>query len=326
MRQDLTTEINVSPEAFGFCDVCVESKHCRDPFSGSRERAKKPLERINSDVCGPMEPVGWNGSKYFVSFIDDFTHFAVIYNIKKKWDVFKALKEYEAMASVQLGASICKITVDQGTEYCSKNQEQWYKHKGIQLQNTMSYSPQQNGVAERFNRTVIEKVRAMLIQSGMAKRMWCEAALTSVYLINRSPSKSLEGPVTPSEMWYGVKPNLEKLRVFGCKAYALIPNKNRKKLDPKSRKAVMLGYVPNGYRLWDVEQRKIIYSRDVKFDENCFPFKTEFKNKEECETKLIIKTSGDQYEGEIELIANDEHFNGPLANEDDVIQHAGVEG
>lgn len=296
VRKNLTNGIRVSAESFGFCDICVESKHSRDPFCGNRERAKRPIERIHSDVCGPMDPVGWNGSRYFVSFIDDFTHFAVIYNIKKKSDVFSVFKEYEAMVTAQFGTSISKITTDQGREYCSKEQDKWYKEKGIQLQTTMSYSPQQNGVAERFNRTVVEKVRAMLLESGMPKRMWCEAALTSVYLLNRSPTKSLDGSVTPAEMWYGVKPDLEKLRVFGCKAFAWIPSQKRKKLDSKSRETVMLGYVPNGYRLWDVERQMVIYSRDVKFDENSFPFKSKSHEEGNSDTEWIINTMANQSE------------------------------
>ena len=182
------------------------------------------MERIHSDVCGPIDPTAWDGSRYFVSFIDDFSHFGILYNIKNKSDVFSKFVEYEAQVSAQFGCAISKLTVDQGREYCSNNQIGWYKKKGIQLETTVSYSPQQNGVAERFNRTVVEKVRTMMIESETPKRLWCEAVLTSVYLINRSPTRALKEGITPAKLWYGTKPDVSKLRTFGCKAYAWVPD------------------------------------------------------------------------------------------------------
>ena len=148
------------------------------------------LGRIHSDVCGTFDPIAWDGSKYFVSFIDDFTHFAMIYPIKKKSDVFKSFQEYEAVVtSMFCGIFISKLTIDQGREYLSKEQSKWYKSKGIQVETTVAYSPQQNGVAERFNRTITEKVRTMLIDSNAPKNMWSEAALAAVYLLNRCPTR-----------------------------------------------------------------------------------------------------------------------------------------
>jgi len=296
VKKELTTGLDVKAQEFGFCDICVEAKHSRDPFNGSRQRAKRPLERIHSDVCGQIDPIAWNGARYFVTFIDDFTHFACVYPIKKKSEVFEAMKEYEAMVTAKFGLSISKLSVDQGREYCSKEQLAWYKQKGVQLEATMAYSPQQNGVAERFNRTLVEKVRSMLIESSVPRRLWCEAVYATVYLINRSPTKSLDGPVTPAELWYGVKPDVSKLRVFGCKAYAWVPGQLRKKLDSKSRKTVMVGYVQNGYRLWDVELRKTIIARDVKFDEECFPFKDE--DLSEPKGNVYIKLRSHEQEGE----------------------------
>lgn len=112
----------------------------------------------------------------------------------------------------------------------------------------------------------------MLIQSNAPKAMWSEAALTAVYLINRCPTRCLDNFKTPVEMWLVVKPTFEKIKVFGCKAYAWIPHQYRKKLDARSKKSVMVGYAPNGYRLWDMEKQKVIIARDVKFEENMFPF------------------------------------------------------
>lgn len=112
----------------------------------------------------------------------------------------------------------------------------------------------------------------MLLQAKMPKYMWGEAILTATYLTNRCPTTALEQKVTPAEIWYGSKPNLDKLKVFGCKAFALVPNQKRKKLESKSEKHVMVGYAPNGYRLWNTTKRSLIVGRDVRFDELSFPF------------------------------------------------------
>lgn len=186
--------------------------------------------------------------------------------MKKKSEVFGLFQEFEAMVTAQFEKRISKLTVDQGREYGSKEQKAFYKRKGIQIQPTVAYSPQQNGVAERFNRTLVEKVRTMLIDSNMPKYMWCEAVLAGTYILNRCPTASLSDNRTPAEYWTGVKPDLSKLRIFGCKAFAWVPGQLRKKLDNKSREAVMVGYAPNGYRLWDRSSRKIFIARDIKFD------------------------------------------------------------
>jgi len=127
---------------------------------------------------------------------------------------------------------------------------------------TVPYSPQMNGTAERLNRTLMEKARALSTESKMKKEMWGEAIFTATYLLNRSPTKILTK--TPYENWTEEKPNLKNLQLFGCITYAKILGP-LKKLDDRSKK-YKLGYAPQGYRLWDIEKRKIIISRDVRFE------------------------------------------------------------
>lgn len=137
--------LNPTKSKIEFCDACIEGKQSRDSFGSTRIRAKRPLERIHSHVCGPLDPV--DGSKYFVSFIDDYIHFAVILTIKKKNQVFEIFMEYEACGTPMFGTAISKMNIDQDREYISKEQESWYKRKRIQVEPTIAYSPQQNGVA-----------------------------------------------------------------------------------------------------------------------------------------------------------------------------------
>lgn len=173
VRENLALGVRFKPEKINFSDVCVLRKHSREPFNGARCRAIRPLQRIHSDVCGPIEPPSWDGHRYFVSFVDDQSYFAVVYLLRKKSEVFEMFKEFAAMATTQCGTKISKLTVDQGREYCSNSQKQYYKAMEIQIEPTVAYSPQQHGVAERFNRTLIEKVRTMLIGPNAPKLLWC---------------------------------------------------------------------------------------------------------------------------------------------------------
>lgn len=133
---------------------------------------------------------------------------------------------------------------------------------------TIRYTPQQNGLAERMNRTIIEKARCILLESNLEKDMWTEAVMTAVYLINRSPTRALEGK-TPAEMWYGEKPNLKKLKVFGSLAYLHVPKElNPGKFDSRTLMYILVGYCPNGYRLWNPKENKILFGSDVIFDKS----------------------------------------------------------
>ena len=133
---------------------------------------------------------------------------------------------------------------------------------------TVPYTPEQNGVAERANRTIVEAARSMLYAREMNLEYWAEAVSTAVYLKNRNPTKALKD-TTPEQEWSGEKPSVAHLRSFGCKAYAHIPVQRRSKLDSKTLECVFTGYCTDtkGYRLFDIVKRQVIVSRDVIFDE-----------------------------------------------------------
>ena len=120
--------------------------------------------------------------------------------------------------------------------------------------------------------TLVEAVRTMLADSNLPHRFWAEALSTAVYLRNRSPTKALSG-ITPYEAWNGTKPYVSILRIFGCCVYAHVVKTERCKLDSKANNCVMLGYgtQQKGYRLFDLEHRKVIHSKDVVFDETKIP-------------------------------------------------------
>ena len=136
---------------------------------------------------------------------------------------------------------------------------------------TNPYTPEQNGVSERYNRTIMEAARAMLYHAKLPLSFWAEAVSTACYVRNRSPTAALAGK-TPYEVWYGEKPNLSNLRVFGCLAYVHIPDSRRRKLDPKSEKCIFVGYPEGtkGFKLYSLQSDRFIRSASVYFCENDF--------------------------------------------------------
>ncbi|UYV70127.1 hypothetical protein LAZ67_7001882 [Cordylochernes scorpioides] len=140
--------------------------------------------------------------------------------------------------------------------------------QGIVHELTAPYTPEQNGISERDNRTIVESARCLLHGRKMPLELWAEAVNTAVYLLNRCTTKVL-GNSTPYEIWYKRKPSILHLKTFGCNAYVHIPKDNRKKLDKKSIHTFFVGYTETNknYRMWDPIARKIIISRDVIFTE-----------------------------------------------------------
>ena len=166
------------------------------------------------------------------------------------------------------GEKIKTLRSDNGGEYTSKEFEDDLKKNGIRHEHSVPKTPEQNGVAERMNQTLVETVRAMLSDSKLPKKFLAEALSTASYVRNRSPTTAVKA-MTPYEVWKGYKPNVNHLRIFGCSAYAHIPNDERSKMDPKAKKSIFLGYGIGikGYRLFDTDTSKIFHSRDVIFNE-----------------------------------------------------------
>lgn len=254
------------------CEVCVKSKQTRKPFlkTVSEDRkAKRLLEIVSSDVCGPISPTTRDDKRYFVSFIDHYSHFAIIFLLKEKSEVTEKFIEFIAMAETQTGEKIKRIRCDNGGEYMSKRFKEVCKTKGILVDYTIAHNPEQNGVAERFNRTILENARCLIFDSKLDKSFWGDAVLTSVYLLNRIETSVLAKNLTPCELWYGYKPDYSKIRIFGCTSYVHIPQENRtSKLDERSKRMFLIGYCNNGYRLWDPIKKTVIRARSVIFDED----------------------------------------------------------
>ncbi|CAL2237292.1 unnamed protein product [Prunus armeniaca] len=209
-----------------------------------------------------------------------------VYFIRNKSSALECFRKFKAMTELQSGYKIKGLRSDRGGEFLSGEFNKFCEESGIQRQLTMAYSPQQNGVAERKNRTVVEMAKSMLHEKGVPYEFWAEAVNTAVYLLNRCPTKALN-KITPFEAYTGRKPGIAHLKIFGSPCHVLIPSALRHKLEENSHKCIFVGYglCEKGYRLFDPSTRKIILSRDLQFDENGL-WKWENTNEEEMVVPL----------------------------------------
>lgn len=248
------------------CEICAMGKQSRLPFKSSNRQTKNILDMIHADLCGSMESISIGGAKYFLTFIDDFSRKTFIYFLKSKKEVVNKFIEFKMWAENQFDRKIKVFRTDNGTEFCQQQIEKVCVANGIHHQRTVVYTPQQNGVAERMNRTIVERARCLLFDAELDKSYWAEAANMAVYLINRSVCSALVNK-TPEEIWSGSKVDLSHLQLFGSEVMVHIPKQRRQKWDRKSVKLIFVGFDSDrkGYRCIDPITKKLTVSRDVIF-------------------------------------------------------------
>ncbi|CAN1750023.1 Retrovirus-related Pol polyprotein from transposon TNT 1-94, partial [Linum perenne] len=193
-------------------------------------RASKQLQLIHSDICGPIKPTSSSNKRYILSFIDDFSRKTWVYFLHEKSETLVTFKNFKAFVEKETGAYIICLRTDRGGEFNSNDFEEFCQSQGIRRQLTAAYTPQQNGVAERKNRTIMNAVRSMLSERQVPKLFWPDAVRWCVHIQNRSPTIAVQDR-TPEEAWSGVS---------------------------EESKA---------WRLYDPISKRIIISRDVVFEE-----------------------------------------------------------
>lgn len=251
-----------------FCEHCILGKQKRVSFGLAEHRTYGTVDYIHSDLWGPSQVTSKGGARYMLTFIDDFSRKVWVYTIKSKDEVFSYFKQWKALIEKQTGKKVKRLRTDNGLEFCSSAFNDFCKNEGIVRHRTVRHTPQQNGVAERMNRTILERTRCMLMNANLSKDFWAEAVSTAAYLINRSPSSAINNK-SPEEVWSGHSPNYSHLRIFGCTAYAHV---SQGKLEPRSQKCIFLGYASGvkGYRLWSLDPKspKVIIEKNVIFHES----------------------------------------------------------
>ncbi|GJZ55954.1 retrovirus-related pol polyprotein from transposon TNT 1-94 [Tanacetum coccineum] len=219
-----------------FCENCVLGKSHRVSFGVGRHTTQGVIDYVHSDLWGPSQVESLGGKRYFLSIVDDYSRRVWVYILRFKHEAFGKFKEWKQLVENQTGRTVKKLRTDNGLEFCNREFEQLCIESGIARHLTVAGTPQHNGVAERMNRTLMDKVRCLLILSGLPKTFWAEATCTAAYLINRSPSTAIEKK-TPMEMWSGHPSDYGMLRIFDCVAY---PHDKQGKLDPRAIKCVLL--------------------------------------------------------------------------------------
>ncbi|CAL9000577.1 unnamed protein product [Prunus brigantina] len=187
----------------------------------------------------------------------------------------------------QFSAQLKVLRSDNGTEFMNSNLSQYLSSYGVIHQTSCVGTPQQNGVAERKNRDLLEKTRSLMLQMNVPKKFWSQGVLTAAYVINRLPSRVLDYK-SPLEVLKGRKIDLSHLRIFGCVCFVHIQGLHRDKFDSRAAKCFFMGYssTQKGYKCYDSRTRKIIISRDVVFDETCSFFDKSYGNNSQGESFL----------------------------------------
>uniref|UniRef100_A0A0A9YFM0 Retrovirus-related Pol polyprotein from transposon TNT 1-94 n=1 Tax=Lygus hesperus TaxID=30085 RepID=A0A0A9YFM0_LYGHE len=273
LKDGLATGVTFRSVNTQACVACLEGKQTRLPYKKSKsKRAGEVLELLHSDLCGPMPDSSWSGARYIFTILDDCSRKLFVYFLKTKDEVTPVFQEFQIMVENETGKSVKVLRTDNGGEYVNSRFEAYLKSKGIRHQLTVPYTPEQNGAAERAQRTVVERARTMMMDSKVDTRMWAEAVNTASYLYNRSPHKAIPGK-TPEEVWTKKKVDLKHLRIFGCVAYGHVPKEKRTKWNAKSKPYIFVGYCTEtkGYRLYDPRKPgDIVRRRDVTFLEDKF--------------------------------------------------------
>jgi hypothetical protein len=195
-----------------------------------------------------------------------------MYALKRKSNTLEALKMYQAWVKRKFGQGIGIFRSDPGGEFTGHDFDAFLAAEGIERQMGAPRSPQQNGQAECFQQTIVNKAEAMRHAAGLSSGFWKLAIEAAIHTYNVQPS-SVQNWKTPDEIWEGEKPDVSHLRTFGCLAYVHVHKKKRVKTDPKSKSMIFVGYEPGtkAWRFWDPEAHTVVVLRDAQFDETVFP-------------------------------------------------------
>jgi hypothetical protein len=251
------------------CEPCLKVKQTRKPIQKTTDsRADQVLGRVFSDICGKILTRSHQGFEYFVTWVNDKSRRVSVHGLHHKSEIEEALKAFVSGAEVETGMAVHTLCSDGGGEYTADNVQKYLRQKGIKHELTTPDTPQHNGVAERMNRTLLDKVQAMLLNAKLPESYWYDALQYVVHIHNVTPTRALHDQ-TPEEAWSGNKPDVSSLHVFGSRAFVHIPDKHRTKLGAKSLVCTLLGYAPQwkAYRLVHRPTKCFLESRDVIFDE-----------------------------------------------------------
>lgn len=248
------------------CEVCSKAKITALSFGKKSHRSGQLLDIIHVDVCGPMRNESKGKARYFLTLTDDYSRWTEVRFLRKKSKVLQFFKKFKALVEKQTGQTIKCLQSDNGRKFCNEEFDRFLKEEEIARKFTTPYTPQLNGVAERKNRTFMKMARCMLTQSKLPISFWAEGVATANFVRNRCITKILTDK-TPYELWYGKRPNVKHIRIFGEVAYMLDKTPGKGKLEPRGIRCIFLGYDESsrGYREWVPSKQRVTTTQDIKF-------------------------------------------------------------
>jgi hypothetical protein len=281
------------------CRACVHGKMTKrdHPKYPHPIASKHALDRIHADIVGPITPVALGGYRWFMTVIDEATRMTWIILLRTKEEAPELLKNHLTKLMNLKKVKIANFKSDNGGEFDNHTFIQFLNQNGISIERSAPYNPEQNGLVERANRTVVECCRTLIHHAGLPFHFWAAAIVTACFLKNRLPHRGLmekDLMKTPYEMWTDQKPDVSILRVFGCNAYTYVEKQFRSKLEKKSKPVIFCGYGHDAgmiaYRFYNMKTRKFFYSHNAIFEENKFyNSKSSLNNNAEMNDRLIIE-------------------------------------
>ena len=251
------------------CTNCPFGKQTRIPFRNTEDLPAQIGDIIASDICGPFD-LSVAGYRYFVTWIDLKSRYASIDFLKNKecTTITESFKKYVAWIQRQKKTLVKKVRTDNGGEYIGREFKGICEELGIIHETTSPYTPEHNGITERYNRTLQEGALTLQHDAGLSNKFWVSAVHTVNFIKNRILHKRIEK--SPYEAFWGSKPKVDWLRTYGCKCWALVPKAVRRKGQYKSVEGIFVGYFDDSkaYKVWVPRTHTILKARDVIFDES----------------------------------------------------------
>ncbi|CAI7855337.1 unnamed protein product [Closterium sp. NIES-54] len=255
------------------CEPCLLGKSAQKSFPHEASRALGPLDEVHMDLGGLVRTPSLGGAVYVLSLIDDFTRRVWSFPLpnKESATVAKVLRQWHKDVEMECGRKLKAVCSDRGGEFLGDAVKAWKAEFGIKTQLSVADTPQQNGVVERWHRTMAEGIRTLLVDSGLPACLWGEALMWVVWVKNRVTHSALPASITPMEAWSGQKPHVGMARIWGCMGSVMLHGHEKGgKLDARAVMCVCVGVdmESKSWRMLDPSLMRICIARDVDFLEN----------------------------------------------------------
>nr|GFA35917.1 retrovirus-related Pol polyprotein from transposon TNT 1-94 [Tanacetum cinerariifolium] len=251
------------------CSACAMGKSMKKSHKPkSEDTNQEKLYLLHMDLCGPMRVESVNGKNYILVIIDDYSRFTCVKFLRSKKEALDFFIKFLRMIQVRLKVLVRRIQTDNGIEFVNQTLRDYYEEVDISHKTSVAHSPQQNGVVERRNRTLIETARTMLIYAQALLFLWAEAMATACFTQNRSIIRLRHGKI-PYELLHNKLPDLSFFHMFGALCYPTNDSKNLGKLQPKADIGIFISYAPTkkAFRIYNRRTRRIVETIRVDFDE-----------------------------------------------------------